>query len=60
MRMEQRKRGVDVILFNPGDHPRQTPLCAGQGHYYDRMERETLSNMVDADEDYMDYFRATR
>ena len=34
MRMELSKYGVDVILFNPGDHPGETPLCFGQNTYY--------------------------
>merc|ERR1712038_783147 len=40
MRMELRKYGVDVIMFNPGDHPGETPLCSGQGVHYAAMERE--------------------
>ena len=35
MRMELKRFGVDVILFNPGDHPRETPLCAGQKENYE-------------------------
>lgn len=31
---------VDVILFNPGDHPFETPLCSGQGANYEIMEKE--------------------
>ncbi|TRY68523.1 hypothetical protein TCAL_09392 [Tigriopus californicus] len=31
---------VDVILFNPGDHPFETPLCSGQGANYEVMEKE--------------------
>ena len=30
MRAELLKFGVDVVLFNPGDHPGSTPLCAHQ------------------------------
>lgn len=30
LRMEMRKFGIHVVLFNPGDHPEGTPLCAGQ------------------------------
>ena len=30
MRAELSKFGVDVVLFNPGDHPNNTPLCAFQ------------------------------
>ena len=30
MRAELLKFGVDVVLFNPGDHPGSTPLCAYQ------------------------------
>ena len=40
MRMELGKYGVDVIMFNPGDHPGETPLCAGQDIHYAAMERE--------------------
>ena len=40
MRMELGKYGVDVVMFNPGDHPGETPLCAGQDIHYDAMERE--------------------
>ena len=35
MRMELARFGVDVILFNPGDSPRETPLCAGQKENYE-------------------------
>jgi short-subunit dehydrogenase len=34
MRMELQKYSVDVVLFNPGDHPTQTPLCSGQERNY--------------------------
>ena len=34
MRMECAKLGVDVVLFNPGDHPKGTPLCSGQENNY--------------------------
>lgn len=37
MRMELKKYGVDVILFNPGDYPDKTPLCSGQVVHYDNM-----------------------
>lgn len=40
MRMELGKYGVHVIMFNPGDHPGETPLCAGQDIHYAAMERE--------------------
>ena len=40
MRMELGKYGVHVIMFNPGDHPGETPLCAGQDVHYAAMERE--------------------
>ena len=40
MRMELGKYGVDVVMFNPGDHPGETPLCAGQDIHYAAMERE--------------------
>ena len=33
--MELSKYGVDVILFNPGDHPEETPLCFGQSANYE-------------------------
>ena len=35
MRMELSKYGIDVILFNPGDHPMETPLCFGQSANYE-------------------------
>ena len=35
MRMELSKYGIDVILFNPGDHPTETPLCYGQSANYE-------------------------
>ena len=35
MRMEMKKFGVDVILFNPGDYPNETPLCFGQEDNYE-------------------------
>jgi hypothetical protein len=31
---------VKVILFNPGDHPGETPLCFGQGVHYEAMREE--------------------
>ena len=31
---------VNVILFNPGDHPGETPLCFGQGVNYEAMREE--------------------
>ena len=34
MRMEMARFGVDVILFNPGDCPKGTPLCSGQKQNY--------------------------
>ncbi len=34
MRMELEKYSVDVVLFNPGDHPTETPLCSGQEKNY--------------------------
>ena len=33
---------VKVILFNPGDHPGETPLCFGQGANYEAM-RENVT-----------------
>ena len=42
MRMELSKYGVDVILFNPGDHPGETPLCYGQAKLYDVSLRTTF------------------
>ena len=51
MRMELSKFGVPIVLFNPGDHPGETPLCAGQDRNYDIMDRE-----VEAIED-VDTFR---
>jgi len=32
--MEVSKYSVDVVLFNPGDHPTETPLCSGQAQNY--------------------------
>ena len=40
MRMELLKYGVEVILFNPGDFPGETPLCFGQSTHYNAMEKE--------------------
>ena len=34
MRMELARFGVDVVLFNPGDSPKGTPLCSGQRDKY--------------------------
>jgi len=34
MRMELKKHSVDVVLFNPGDQPMETNLCAGQDLTY--------------------------
>jgi len=31
---------VNVVLFNPGDHPGETPLCFGQGANYEAMREE--------------------
>jgi len=58
--MEQRKQSVDVILFNPGDHPSKTPLCSGQEVHYDRMESDVLVKIKDVNKEYLDYFQATR
>ncbi len=46
MRMELSKFGVAVVLFNPGDHPAGTPLCAGQGPNYDVRSEQNLENML--------------
>ena len=35
LRMELSKYDIDVILFNPGDHPGETPLCFGQDANYE-------------------------
>lgn len=35
LRMELSKHDVDVVLFNPGDHPGETPLCYGQEANYE-------------------------
>lgn len=40
MRPELAKYGVDVVMVNPGDHPRATPLCAGQDRHYASIEEE--------------------
>ena len=42
MRMELSKYGVDVVLFNPGDHPGETPLCFGQSVHYEAMQPEVF------------------
>ena len=31
---------MNVVLFNPGDHPGETPLCFGQGANYEVMREE--------------------
>jgi len=40
MRAELTKFNVDVVLFNPGDHPKATPLCAFQQQNYKAMAPE--------------------
>ena len=33
---------VNVILFNPGDHPGETPLCYGQEANYELMREDAM------------------
>ncbi len=47
MRMELAKYGISVILFNPGDHPGETPLCKGQEAHYDAMKAEVVARFKD-------------
>ena len=42
MRAELAKMGVSVVLFNPGDHPSKTPLCANQSANFELMRPEVL------------------
>lgn len=58
MRMELAGDKVDVILFNPGDHPFETPLCSGQAEIYDQMEREVKA--IPDHERFFDYFEQCR
>lgn len=48
MRMELSKFKVDVILFNPGDHPGETPLCSNQDIHYQIMDSH-VSTIADYD-----------
>jgi len=58
MRMELGKYGVDVVMFNPGDHPGETPLCAGQDIHYAAMEREV--NAISDAEKVLKHFESYR
>ena len=40
MRPEVAKYGVEMVMVNPGDRPRETPLCTGQENNYDEIENE--------------------
>ena len=59
MRMELAKYDVDVVLFNPGDHPGETPLCFGQKANYDAMEAE-VKQRFSSDERIVEHFEAYR
>ena len=63
MRMELSKYGIDVILFNPGDHPGETPLCFGQNVHYEAMKAEVCqrfpSNVTNHFEAYRSKFEST-
>ena len=58
MRMEIRKFDVNLILFNPGDHPGQTPLCANQDVNFAKMEPEIRA--IPDNEIFIGYFRRSR
>lgn len=58
MRMELAKYEVDVVLFNPGDHPGETPLCYGQGANYELMSREVLDRFAVKHPQVLDSFEA--
>lgn len=57
MRMELAKYSVDVVLFNPGDYPGETPLCSGQAANYDLMEQE-VTQRFGQDSKVMQHFKA--
>ena len=59
MRMELRKWGISVVLFNPGDNPAGTPLCSGQEGLYGDMERHLNDSCRDFDR-FRGYFGACR
>ena len=46
------------MLFNPGDHPFETPLCFGQAAFYDQMAEE-VANIPDR-ESFETYFDECR
>lgn len=48
MRMELKKHSVDVVLFNPGDQPMETNLCAGQEVAYKVKEIINFTNFLNA------------
>ena len=54
MRAELAKYNVDVVIFNPGDAPNDTPLTAGQSRHYRDME---LSLSPEQKQIYGDTFR---
>ena len=60
MRMELAKYDVDVVLFNPGDHPGETPLCFGQKDNYDAMEAEVQNRFSSSGNKIMEHFQAYR
>ena len=43
MRAELKKFGVKVVIVNPGDAPRDTPLTSGQAGHYMRMDQRLTS-----------------
>ena len=38
MRPEVAKYGVEMVMVNPGDKPKDTRLCTGQEANYDKIE----------------------
>ena len=61
MRMELAKYSVDLVLFNPGDYPGETPLCSGQAANYDLMEKEVILRFGGGeDSKVMQHFKAYR
>ena len=49
---------VDVVLFNPGDHPGETPLCYGQAANYDLMRNQVIGRFGQGSNPVVQHFEA--
>jgi len=56
MRAELSRLGVSVVMFNPGDHPTKTPLCALQKANFQAMRPEVTANFKDKHPEMVEYF----